>query len=888
VTDPNSREDRGAPALLPENWQELAVLVDIALDAAPEDRGAILTKLSDGDPTRLAVLERLVFECEREMPLLDRPAAERFPTLFSDDSDSPMPAVLGGRYRIEREIGRGGMARVYLAHDIKHARDVAVKVIRPEFAASLGRERFLREIGIAARLRHPNIVPLYDSGDADGLLYFVMPFEEGASLRARLDDSIGIPVAERLSVLRDVARALAYAHEHGVVHRDVKPDNVMLSGRAAIVTDFGIAKAITAAQGDASPATLTQSGMGIGTPAYMAPEQALGDPSTDHRADIYSFGCLAYELFAGKPPFYGFANHEIVSAHIRTNPVPITDASRDIPTWVASLITRCLEKDPAARPQSASELLAELERDSPATPVATRRRQLPRAAVLALLPFGLLVVGGVLYFAFRTRPSDTAPTVAVLPFQSQAGDTLQRQLADGLSDEIGTALFKVPGVRLMSRRGAGQYGGREIDPQKTGRALGANFLVMGSFREVEGGFRVLANLVAVRDGAIVWSDQFDRRKADLGPVRDEIARDIGDALRRTLGASVGRLANDMRKRSVNPEAFRLYVLGQRALTYRGQSLQASVDMFTNAIRLDSLYADAYSGLSLALALSPYFQDTTSLAVAPEVTKAAQTALRLDSTLALPHVALGLVHQYFNEWDRASEEFQTALRLRRQDDIEPLVQYGRHLVFRGRAKEALAQFLTARRTEPALALVSSWVSYAYYLDGQLDSALVESGRAFQNDSENITTLVLGSLVRLKVGRKGEARDFVNRGPRLSIYAFYVLAAIGDTAGVRQRLDQVSREGSKFAMRHSRTCVRHAGRWRYDEGDGRIRAGNRSQRALAVGLFVPRSHIRSDPPQCPIRTAVAAIASHGARIMMPAMPCANGLRRGCCYDGHFHRD
>jgi TolB-like protein/tRNA A-37 threonylcarbamoyl transferase component Bud32/Tfp pilus assembly protein PilF len=708
--------------------------------------------------------------------------------------------VLGGRYGIEREIGRGGMARVYLAHDIKHARDVAVKVIRPDLAASLGRERFLREIAIAARLRHPNIVPLYDSGDADGLLYFVMPFEEGPSLRARLDTPSGFPIAERLGVLRDVARALAYAHERGVVHRDVKPDNVMLSGGAAVVTDFGIAKAVSAAQGDASATTLTQAGAGIGTPAYMAPEQAVGDPSMDHRADIYSFGCLAYELFAGKPPFHGFANHQIVAAHLATRPVPIGEVS-NVPPSLASLITRCLENNPADRPQSASEVLAELERDSPATPVATRRRQLPRAAVLALLPIGLLVVSGVLYFAFRTRSSDTAPTVAVLPFQSQAGDTLQRQLADGLSDEIGTALFKVPGVRLMSRRGAGQYAGREIDPQKTGRALGANFLVMGSFREVAGGFRVLANLVAARDGAVVWSDQFDRPKADLGPVRDEIARAIGDALRRTLGASVGRPADDARERSVNPEAFRLYVLGQRALTYRAQSIQASVDMFTSAIRLNSVYADAYSGLSLALALSPYFQDTTSLAVAPEVTKAAQTALRLDSTLALPHVALGLVHQYFNEWDRASEEFQTALRLRRQDDVEPLVQYGRHLVFRGRAKEALAQFLTARRTEPALALVSSWVSYAYYLDGQLDSALVESGRAFQSDPANITTLLLGSLVRLKAGRKIEARDVVNRGPHLSIYTFYVLAATGDTAGVRQRLDEVSREGSKFAMRHS---------------------------------------------------------------------------------------
>jgi len=606
-----------------------------------------------------------------------------------------------------------------------------------------------------------------------------------------------------MSVLRDVARALAYAHERGVVHRDVKPDNVMLSGGAAVVADFGIAKAITVAQGgDVSP-TLTQSGTGIGTPAYMAPEQALGDPSMDHRADIYSFGGLAYELFAGRPPFAGLSNHEIIAAHLTTKPVPVGDASKEIPASVASLITRCLEKNPADRPQRASELLVDLEANSPAPPPVARLRRLPRAAVATLLPIGLVVIGVGAYFAFRTRTSVTTPTVAVLPLQSAAGDTLQRQLADGLSDEIATALFKVSGIRLMSRRGAGQYGGREVDPQKTGRALGANFLVMGSLREVDGRLRVLASLVDVRDGAIVWSDQFDRKQADLGLVRDEIARGVGEALRRTLGASVGRLADATPGRSANPEAFRLYVLAQRALTHRGQSIQASVDMFRSATKLDPLYADAFSGLSLALALSPYFQPISARAVAAEVTTAAQTALRLDPTLAQPHVALGLVHQHAYDWDRAGEEFQTALRLRNTDDIEPLIQYGRHLAFRGRTKDALEQFLMARRTEPALALVSSWVSYAYYLDGQLDSALVESGRAVQNDSMSGTALGFGALIRLKAGRTAEAVELVKRlaHSRTADVAFYVVAALGDTAAVRQRFDELRRDPANAWKEHT---------------------------------------------------------------------------------------
>jgi serine/threonine-protein kinase len=248
VTEGRAPDASDAESLLPKDWADLSPLVDAVLDAPPDRRQILIAELAGGDAVRQAALERLVAECEHQDALLNRPAAERFAELLELD-EAPPPDMLGGKYRIERELGRGGMARVYLAHDVKHARDVAVKVIRPELAASLGRARFLREIAIAARLRHPNIVPLYDSGDADGVLYFVMPYEEGPSLRAHLDRSGALPLDECVSTLRDVARALAYAHERGVVHRDVKPDNVMLSGGAAVVTDFGIAKAIAAAAG---------------------------------------------------------------------------------------------------------------------------------------------------------------------------------------------------------------------------------------------------------------------------------------------------------------------------------------------------------------------------------------------------------------------------------------------------------------------------------------------------------------------------------------------------------------------------------------------------------------------------------------------------------------
>jgi eukaryotic-like serine/threonine-protein kinase len=716
--------------------------------------------------------------------------------LLEDDGEVQLPETLGGRYRIEREVGRGGMARVYLARDVKHARDVAVKVIAPDVAARLGRERFLREIGIAARLRHPNIVPLYDSGDADGVLYFVMPYEEGPSLRARLQRDGALPIAECVSVLRDVARALAYAHEHGVVHRDVKPDNVLLSGGAAVVTDFGIAKAVSAAQGDAPTGATTQAGAGIGTPAYMAPEQALGDPATDHRADIYSWGCLAYELLVGTPPFHDLPAHEIIAAHIRTTPVAPARVSVAVPASLSDVVARCLEKRPAARPQSALELLAALDgvQTTPHEAIHTHRGA-PRSVLLASLTMGIVLLGAAGYLVWRGRAAvERAPgeaTVAVLALVS-TGDSVERELAYGLSDEIANALVKVPGVRVMSRRGvATSRRQRDADPAEIGRELGADFLVMGSLDEIDGRLTVLPRLVQARDGAMLWAERYDRGTGELGAVRDEIARSVGDSLRRLAGwptdAPRARAA-----RRVDPEAYRLYVLGQRALSLRGLSIGTSAEQFRLATEIDTLYAEAFSGLSLALALAPYFRPVSARGVAADVRRAAQRALALDPTLAQPHIALGLMHQHANAWDSAAVEFRTAVRLRNDADIEPLVQYGRHLLFRAQVAAALDQFLLARRTEPASALVSSWLSYAYFLHGQMDSAVVESARAFQADSTNITTLSLGATVRLGRGDTVGARDLTRRMSRFDPHPLYVLAATGDTASAFGLLRELERE------------------------------------------------------------------------------------------------
>ena len=302
-------------------------------------------------------------------------------------------SALADRYAIERELGQGGMATVYLAHDLRHDRSVALKVLRPDLAAMLGPDRFLREVRIAANLQHPNILAVYDSGEAGGFLYYVMPYIEGPSLRESLSQHGEMPVAEAARILRDVADALTAAHAKGVVHRDIKPENIMLSGRHALVADFGVAKAVHEATGRQ---TLTTAGVALGTPTYMAPEQAAADPHTDHRADLYAFGVMAYEMLTGQPPFVGATPQAVLSAHVTEAPVAVTQRRSTIPPPLAQLIMRCLAKKPADRPQTAEELLPVLEAlATPSGGITPTDTQPVQAVPAARGHRRVLVAGGV-------------------------------------------------------------------------------------------------------------------------------------------------------------------------------------------------------------------------------------------------------------------------------------------------------------------------------------------------------------------------------------------------------------------------------------------------------------------------------------------------------------
>lgn len=426
-----------------------------------------------------------------------------------------LSAALAGRYRVERELGAGGMATVYLADDLRHGRRVAIKVLRQDLAASLGAERFHREITIAAGLQHPHIVPLYDSGDADGLLFYVMPFVSGMSVRQKLQKERELPVNDAVRILRDVADALATAHDHGVVHRDLKPENVMLSGRHALVTDFGVAKAVSDATDNQS---LTTIGLTLGTPAYMAPEQATADPNLDHRADIYAFGVMAYELLTGDPPFTGHSAQEVLAAHVTAVPEAVSNRRAAIPQALASLVMRCLEKKPADRWQRADELILQLEailtHDDATVPRETRQQpaHASRRRRWALVAASLATPAVILSVAVSVMGSENPPLdttrVLVAPFAIQGSVPDASTLATRLESSIVDGLRRADLGTITDSRTAvaeASFG----DTSETSLADMSAALQLA--RDVNAGLTIVGRMLALDDSVQVEAKLLDTR-----------------------------------------------------------------------------------------------------------------------------------------------------------------------------------------------------------------------------------------------------------------------------------------------------------------------------------------------------------------------------------------
>ncbi|MGI9077832.1 MAG: protein kinase domain-containing protein, partial [Gemmatimonadaceae bacterium] len=622
---------------------------------------------------------------------------------MTDDLRDQLQATLGSTYRLERELGGGGMSRVFVADETALGRKVVVKVLAPELSAGVSAERFTREIRLAAQLQHPNIVPLHVAGIAAGLPYYTMPLVEGLSLRSRLTNKEGLPATECTHVLRDVARALSYAHEHGVVHRDIKPENVLLSGDAAVVTDFGIAKAVTAATTLPRADTLTQLGTGVGTPAYMAPEQASGDPATDHRADIYSLGCLGYELLTGKPPFADQELHRLTIAHAVEVPVPIGPGRPDVPRQLADLVMQCLEKNPNARPQSAREILGRL--DSVGTPALQNRRPAGTASRIRMaIGIGVAVVAVLLAagFAVKMRGRDQAMTpggdvrsLAVLPFENVGGDTANTYFADGMADELTVALAKLPTLRVAARSSAYAFKGKRADVREVARALDVGAVLEGTVRRAGERLRVSAQLTSAADGLVMWSESYEREGSDIFAVQDDIAKAIATALRVKFDTGLP-VRPGTPQGTENLEAYDLFLRGQ--YFQRGPGVRRAVEYFEQAIRKDPAFARAHAGLGAALGLVPFYVDAPVQPAVTQATRAAERAVALDSMLADGYAALGRAYTLASRWEEGNAAFRRAIAL---DPNYALAHswYGHNLLGMGRAAEAAEEMRIAARLDP---------------------------------------------------------------------------------------------------------------------------------------------------------------------------------------------
>ena len=660
-----------------------------------------------------------------------------------------LQATLGGTYTIERELSGGGMSHVFAATETALGRTVVIKVLPADMAGQVSMDRFKREIMVAARLQHAHIVPLLNAGESDGLPYFTMPFIAGESLRVRIARHGELPLNDAVRVLREIASALAYAHERGIVHRDIKPDNILLSGGAAMVTDFGVAKALSASS-NADAGKVTSLGVALGTPAYMAPEQATADPAIDHRADIYAFGALAYEVLTGQPPFVGRSPQALLAAHITEVPETITKRRPNLPPALGALVMRCLEKRAADRPQNASEIVHVLDDITTPSGGTAPLRAAPRAA-----PWKWIAVGaGALVVALvaatllsQHRAATTAPTVAVFPFENASGDTAMAYFADGMTDQLAAALSDA-GLKMVGRASVLLVQARHLSDQDAGRALGASMILHGRVGRDANRLRVWTQLVNAADGAAITTKTYDTTMTNVFGVQDELARAIAAALRPSMASTAGAPAGHSTRGTEDVHAYEFYLKGNYYSDRDHPDL--AVASYRQAIARDPKFAPATAAISIAysmLAAEGIGSGDTSNARAREL---ARQALTLDSLLPLAHVALSTALASDLRFAESLAEMKRAVDLA-PDNAEVLANYGDALAVVGRPEEGLQFNRRAMALDPLSISTLIGAQNIYYMLGQYDAGIDAVRRALDLDSTSVlswTNLAIIYSVRHK--------------------------------------------------------------------------------------------------------------------------------------------
>jgi serine/threonine-protein kinase len=662
---------------------------------------------------------------------------------------------LNGRYALERELGRGGMATVFLARDVKHDRPVALKVLHPELAASLGPERFQREIRFAARLQHPHILTVLDSGEAAGQLWFTMPYIEGESLRARLNRERQLPLADALQITREVTRALDHAHQHGIVHRDIKPENILLTrDGSTLVADFGIARALGGSDG------LTQTGMAIGTPAYMSPEQASGDKGVDARTDVYSLGAVLFELLSGEPPYTGATAQQIIVKRF-TDPVPSVRRVRpSVPEGVDRAIQRALAPiaaDRFATPAQFAQALGGGHEPAVAAPtVAASAQPVASAAPARRAPFrlpaaaltlglGFLIGLGVLFAWRRSHSGADAESagpkrIAVLPFEN-LGDSTTEYFADGVTDAVRGKLSALPGLQVIASRSSNEYKRSDKSLPVIGRELGTDYLVIARIRWAkapDGSSRVevspeLVDVSPGRTPTTKWQQPFEAAMTDVFKVQAEIASKVASSLDVALGAAQKQVITERPTASI--AAYEAFLKGEAATqsigSFEASDLRDGIGFYEQAVALDSTFAQAWAQLARAQA-QYYYNVIPTPAAADAARRAAERAAALAPGRPEAQLALG---DYY-------------------------------LSVLGSNAEALAAYKAGLEAAPSDAGLLTGSALAEQSLGRWEAAQAHLERAAQLDPRSVATARRLGTTLIRLRRYPEALAAAERGLRLA--------------------------------------------------------------------------------------------------------------------------
>ena len=674
----------------------------------------------------------------------------------SDSSDTSvlqrLRSALAHRYAVERELARGGMAVVFLARDRKHAnRAVALKVLHPEVASALGAQRFMDEIRTAAKLNHPHIMPVFDSGEADGLLYFVMPFVEGETLRQRERREPPLSPAECIRFATGIASALGYAHQHGVVHRDVKPENVILSGDEPVVTDFGIARVLHAG-GEGS----TGSGVVLGTPGYMSPEQSAGHAGVDARSDLFSLGCVVYEMIAGEPPRFWIGADSVRGGRILEAPTEARARLDALPPGFEAALARALAPSPEDRFATAAEFAAALAREGAGASPGNER------------------------------------SVAVLPFVNLSDDPESGWLGDGLSEEITYSLSRVSALRVAARTSAFAYRGQMADVRRIGRELRVSAVLEGSVRRAGDTLRVTVQLIDTGDGYHLWAERFDRPMSDVFAIQEEIANSVVRALSVILTDSDRRAFSRATTRHL--EAYEFWLRGRQFFHQaRRKSLEYARQMFERAIELDPDFALAHAGIADCSSLLHMYYPGAGAELETADT-ASRRALELSPDLAEAHAARAFALFQLGRLEESTGEFRTAIAMDARL-AEARYFYGRLCFQQGAFVEAARWFEEAARVQESLE-ARFFAAQALEAAGALDAAREAYVRALgvaerqldlHPDDPRAATMRAVALCRLgrpeqglEWARRALAIDPEDAGVRYNVACLFALEGRADEA------------------------------------------------------------------------------------------------------------